>query len=86
MTKDVTVAELQSDLRRYLSEASDGLTIRILDDGEPVAQIAPVNRQDDFSFQDPDPALGRLGDWMPPSLGLDWDPVADLIAERDRHR
>jgi antitoxin (DNA-binding transcriptional repressor) of toxin-antitoxin stability system len=34
----------------------------------------------------PDPSLGRLGDWTPPSLHLDWDPVEDLIAERDRHR
>jgi antitoxin (DNA-binding transcriptional repressor) of toxin-antitoxin stability system len=34
----------------------------------------------------PDPSLGRLGDWTPPSLHLDWDPVDDLIAERNRHR
>jgi antitoxin (DNA-binding transcriptional repressor) of toxin-antitoxin stability system len=34
----------------------------------------------------PDPSLGRLGDWTPPSLHLDWDPVEDLIAERNRHR
>ena len=31
-----------------------------------------------------DPALGRLGDWTPPSLHLDWDPVDDLVAERNR--
>ncbi len=34
----------------------------------------------------PDPSLGRLGDWTPPSLHLDWDPVEDLIAERNRRR
>jgi antitoxin (DNA-binding transcriptional repressor) of toxin-antitoxin stability system len=34
----------------------------------------------------PDASLGRLGDWTPPSLHLDWDPVDDLIAERNRHR
>ena len=34
----------------------------------------------------PDPSLGRLGDWTPPSLHLDWDPVEDLIAERNKHR
>jgi antitoxin (DNA-binding transcriptional repressor) of toxin-antitoxin stability system len=34
----------------------------------------------------PDASLGRLGDWTPPSLHLDWDPVEDLVAERDRHR
>ncbi|MEA2237192.1 MAG: hypothetical protein QOC81_1916 [Thermoanaerobaculia bacterium] len=34
----------------------------------------------------PDPGLGRLGDWTPPSLHLNWDPVEDLLAERDRHR
>jgi antitoxin (DNA-binding transcriptional repressor) of toxin-antitoxin stability system len=34
----------------------------------------------------PDASLGRLGDWTPPSLHLDWDPVEDLIAERNRQR
>lgn len=34
----------------------------------------------------PDPSLGPLGKWTPPSLHLDWDPVEDLLAERDRHR
>lgn len=34
----------------------------------------------------PDALLGRLGDWTPPSLHLDWDPVEDLIAERNQHR
>lgn len=33
----------------------------------------------------PDPALGPLGEWTPPSLHLDWDPVPDLIAKRDRY-
>ena len=30
--------------------------------------------------------LGPLGEWIPPSLHLDWDPVEDLVAERDRYR
>jgi antitoxin (DNA-binding transcriptional repressor) of toxin-antitoxin stability system len=34
----------------------------------------------------PDPSLGPLGDWTPPSLHLEWDPVEDLVAERDRYR
>jgi antitoxin (DNA-binding transcriptional repressor) of toxin-antitoxin stability system len=34
----------------------------------------------------PDPSLGPLGKWTPPSLHLDWDPVDDLVAERDRYR
>jgi antitoxin (DNA-binding transcriptional repressor) of toxin-antitoxin stability system len=42
------------------------------------------NRREPLTF--PDPSLGRLGDWTPPSLHLDWDPVEDLIAERNRHR
>ena len=33
-----------------------------------------------------DPSLGPLGEWTPPSLHLDWDPVDDLIAERNRYR
>ncbi len=34
----------------------------------------------------PDPSFGPLGEWTPPSLHLDWDPVDDLVAERDRYR
>jgi antitoxin (DNA-binding transcriptional repressor) of toxin-antitoxin stability system len=34
----------------------------------------------------PDPSFGPLGEWTPPSLHLDWDPVEDLVAERDRNR
>ena len=86
MTKDVTVAELQSDLPRHLAEVSDGVTIRVLDNGEAVAQISPSETDDDFFAHVPDPALGPLGEWMPPSLHLGWDPVPDLIAERDKYR
>jgi antitoxin (DNA-binding transcriptional repressor) of toxin-antitoxin stability system len=86
MTKDVTLAELQSDLPRHLAEAGDGVTIRVLEDGEPVAQIGPLEAEDDFFVHVPDPALGPIGKWTPPSLHLDWDPVDDLIAERDRYR
>jgi len=86
MTKDVTVTELQSDLPRHLAEVGNGVTIRVLDDGEPVAQIAPLETDDDFFVHVPDPALGPLGEWMPPSLHLGWDPVPDLVAERDKYR
>jgi antitoxin (DNA-binding transcriptional repressor) of toxin-antitoxin stability system len=86
MTKDVTIAELQNDLPGHLAAVSDGVTIRVLDKGEAVAQIGPSETDDDFFVHVPDPALGRLGDWTPPSLHLDWDPVPDLIAERDKYR
>jgi len=85
MTKDVTVAELEADLAHHLKDAGDGVTIRVLDGGKLIAQI--VSPQDDRElFRLPDPSLGPLGEWKPPSLGLDWDPVPDLIAERDRYR
>ena len=86
MTKDVTVKELQNDLPRHLAEVGDGITIRVLDNGEPVAQIGPLETDEDFFVHVPDPALGPIGEWTPPSLRLDWDPVEDLIAERDRYR
>ena len=41
---------------------------------------------DDFLVHVPDPALGPLGKLKPPSLHLNWDPVPDLVAERDRYR
>lgn len=85
MTKDVTVEDLQADLSRHLKDAGDGVTIRVLDGGKLIAQI--VSPQSDREFvRLPDPSLGPLGEWTPPSLGLDWDPIEDLVAERDRHR
>jgi len=47
---------------------------------------ARLKSNDDFFSHVPEPGLGRLGDWMPPSLHLDWDPVEDLIAERNWYR
>jgi hypothetical protein len=57
-------------------------------DEEPVARdmIAVETNDDDFFVHVPDPALGPLGGWKPPSLHLDWDSVPDLVAERDRYR
>jgi antitoxin (DNA-binding transcriptional repressor) of toxin-antitoxin stability system len=34
----------------------------------------------------PDPSFGPLGEWTPPSLNLGWDPVDDLVEERERER
>ena len=53
-------------------------------DGAELIAIDRGNIREPFTF--PDPSLGRLGDWTPPSLHLDWDPVEDLVAERNRHR
>jgi hypothetical protein len=54
-------------------------------DQEPVTHSsARLKTNDGIRF--PDLALGRLGDWTPPSLHLDWDPVPDLVAERNRNR
>jgi antitoxin (DNA-binding transcriptional repressor) of toxin-antitoxin stability system len=85
MTKDVTVAELEDDLARHLKDAGEGMTIRVLDSGKLVAKIVPPRADREFA-QLPDPSLGPLGEWTPPSLHLDWDPVEDLVAERDRYR
>lgn len=87
MTKDVTVEDLQSNLHDHLADVEHGVTIRVLDGEEPIAEIGPsLKTDDDFFVHVPDPALGPLGKWTPPSLHLDWDPVPDLIAERDRYR
>ena len=53
-------------------------------DGAELIAIDRGNIREPLTF--PDPSLGRLGDWTPPSLHLDWDPVEDLISERNRHR
>jgi antitoxin (DNA-binding transcriptional repressor) of toxin-antitoxin stability system len=85
MTKDVTVAELQNDLARLLKDAAEGMTIRVIDGEKLIAQIVPPRADREFARL-PDPSLGPLGKWKPPSLGLDWDLVEDLVAERDRYR
>jgi antitoxin (DNA-binding transcriptional repressor) of toxin-antitoxin stability system len=54
-------------------------------DVKPVPQRSlRLKSDDDFFVHVPDPALGPLGKWTPPSLH--WDPVEDLIAERNRYR
>jgi len=53
-------------------------------DGAELIAIDRGHVREPLTF--PDPSLGRLGDWTPPSLHLDWDPVEDLIAERNKHR
>jgi antitoxin (DNA-binding transcriptional repressor) of toxin-antitoxin stability system len=85
MTKDVTIAELQKDLARHLKDAAEGMTIRVIDGEKLIAKIVPPQFDREFARL-PDPSLGPLGKWKAPSLGLDWDPVEDLVAERDRYR
>jgi antitoxin (DNA-binding transcriptional repressor) of toxin-antitoxin stability system len=53
-------------------------------DGAELIAIDRGNIREPLTF--PDPSLGRLGDWTPPSLHLDWDPVEELMAERNRYR
>jgi antitoxin (DNA-binding transcriptional repressor) of toxin-antitoxin stability system len=53
-------------------------------DGAELIAIDHGHMREPVTF--PDPSLGRLGDWTPPSLHLDWDPVEDLIEERNRYR
>jgi hypothetical protein len=87
MTKDVTVEDLQSNLHEHLADVEHGTRIRVLDGEDAIAEIGPsLETDDDFFVHLPDPALGPLGKWTPPSLNLDWDPVPDLVAERDRYR
>ena len=58
-----------------------------MDDKPATSNGGPRLKTNDDSFvRLPDPSLGRLGDWTSPSLHLDWNPVLDLVAERDRHR
>jgi antitoxin (DNA-binding transcriptional repressor) of toxin-antitoxin stability system len=56
-------------------------------DVKPFKRGGPrLKSNDDFFARFPDPDLGPLGEWTPPSLHLDWDPVEDLVAERNRYR
>lgn len=79
MTEDETVGD--GDLPARRSNDSFGPPRMKWDPMEQLL-VDPGLIREPITF--PDPSLGRLGDWTPPSLHLDWDPVEDLVAERER--
>ena len=86
MTKDVTVAELREHLAERLEEVQNGVTLRIVDGEQTIAEIKATIKRSDLTFRPArNPANFRNFDPGPPQNPA-IDPVEMLIEERDRER
>ena len=84
MTKQVTVEELEQQLRERLDDVRNGESLQIVDGLTPIATIAPAAKRRAHVIPH-DPAL-RLQDFEPGSPLPGTGSVEWLIAERDRER
>ena len=84
--KSVGVAELKGNLSKYLRNVRRGQSLAILDHKTPIAQIIPLP-QDGFALPARRPTEGSVPPnkirWPGP-VKLHHDPVAILLAERNR--
>ncbi len=86
MTKDVTVQELQEHFAEHLAEVKRGVTLRVMEGENAVAQVAATapadnDRLKDLIFRE---ARGRFCDFVPPPpIESDVDVVALLREDRD---
>lgn len=88
MTKDVSVQELQEHLAEHLEEVKRGVTVRVMEGKNAVAELAAP----ESASADDDPmkdliwreATGRFCDFVPPPpIESDVDVVALLREDRD---
>ena len=83
----VNIADLKARLSEHLRYVKRGHSLTILDRDTPVATIVPVADAALLSIRQPATGTPRLRDiTMPRPLKLTVDPVALLIAERERGR
>ncbi len=85
--KQVRIAELKSQLSKYLRAVRRGETIAVLDRDTPVAQIVPVPGQAALRVRKPapgTPAPNRIS--RPQAAKLSVDIVKLLLEERQVHR
>jgi prevent-host-death family protein len=85
--KQVRIAELKSQLSKYLRAVRRGETIAVLDRDTPVAQIVPVPGQAALRVRKPapgTPAPNRIP--RPQAAKLSVDIVKLLLEERQVHR
>jgi antitoxin (DNA-binding transcriptional repressor) of toxin-antitoxin stability system len=86
MTKDITVQELQEHFADHIDEVRRGVTLRLIDGGKFVAEIAPTATRasktpEDMIYRR---ARGSLADFVPPPpIESDVDVVAVLREDRD---
>lgn len=86
MTKDISVQEMQEHFADHIAEVREGLTLRLVDGGDIVAEISPAPIQhsktpEDMIYRH---ARGSFADFVPPPpIESDVDIVAFLREDRD---
>ncbi|HEV7572756.1 MAG TPA: hypothetical protein VGQ21_14755 [Thermoanaerobaculia bacterium] len=86
MTKDISVQEMQEHFADHMDEVRSGVTLRLIDGGKFVAEIAPLARRatttpEDMIYRH---ARGSMADFVPPPpIESDVDVVALLREDRD---
>lgn len=84
----IRIAELKTNLSRYLRSVRRGHTLVVLDRETPIARIVPYLRDPDgLVVQEPDGEHARIQDVpLPPPLEIDGDIVDLLLEERQGDR
>jgi antitoxin (DNA-binding transcriptional repressor) of toxin-antitoxin stability system len=82
--KQVTVEELEQDLRERLDDVRNGTSLEIVDGADVIGTIAPAVKRSVTIIRH-DPAL-RLQDFKPGEPLIGTSSVEWLISERDRER
>ena len=85
--KSVKIAQLKSELSRYLRDVRRGEPLTVLDRMTPVARLVPIDAGDDIVITVPapgTPAPGRVR--LPAPIRVGADIVTLLLAERQNHR
>jgi antitoxin (DNA-binding transcriptional repressor) of toxin-antitoxin stability system len=86
MTKDISVQEMQEHFADHLQEVRQGVTLRLIDGDQFVAEISPKERRptstpEDMIYRH---ARGSMADFVPPPpIESDVDIVAVLREDRD---
>lgn len=86
MTKDISVQEMQEHFADHIEEVRQGVTLRLIDGDNFVAEISPTARRvtttpDDMIYRH---ARGSMADFVPPPpIESDVDIVAVLREDRD---
>jgi antitoxin (DNA-binding transcriptional repressor) of toxin-antitoxin stability system len=83
MTRDVAIEELRDQLDQVMEDVRHGITVRVVEEGQSVAEIAPSNdpSTEELVWR---PATGSLADFIPPPpIAAVVDVVALLREDRD---
>ena len=82
MTRDVAIETLREQLDEVMDDVRRGVTVRVVEEGQMVAEIAPSSGpREELVWR---PAVGSLADFIPPPpIAANVDIVALLREDRD---